>query len=168
MSYNGTMSRPAWIYAVHADDGTVVYIGQTNDLPAKRYRTHVSDAMRGSVTPFHEWLRGRLYAGTVPRVSTVERTTPERLDEREQAWIAHYGSVFSGSLLNRAGTQRGKWPPLGYDRIPADHVCDKRCKIGLRKPCATCGKEGTYHSHNIPCWTHLNSRRHRAAVAERA
>lgn len=92
-----------WVYAVHDDDGAVVYVGQTNDLPARRYRAHLGDARRGSTAPFHAWLREQMSVGAVPRVSTLERPPLVDLDARERFWICHYAALRRDGLLNVQG-----------------------------------------------------------------
>lgn len=97
------MSGTGWIYAVHDDDGGVVYVGQTTETPAERYRGHLRDALSGSTTAFHGWLRARAEGGDVPRVSTLERPLLVNLSERELWWIRHYAEQRKDALLNTAG-----------------------------------------------------------------
>lgn len=92
-----------FVYAVHRDDGSVAYIGQTIDYPAMRFRGHVRDAVTGSSTPFHRWLRHQIVAGHSPRVSTIETCPRDMLLERETYWIRHHHADQNGGTLNAAG-----------------------------------------------------------------
>jgi hypothetical protein len=89
-----------WVYAIHDEHDKIVYVGQTIETPAARYRGHLRDAIRGSETPFHVWLRARIEAGEVPRVSTIERPSDDALTDRETYWIRHYAAERSDQLLN--------------------------------------------------------------------
>lgn len=97
---DGTQAGQGWIYAVHRDDGSIAYVGQTVELPAVRFRQHIRDALTGSLTLFHGWLRERAEAGDCPRVSTIERCSLSLIDERERFWIQFHHAEQADGVLN--------------------------------------------------------------------
>lgn len=92
-----------WVYAVHREDGSVAYVGQTVDFPAVRFRAHLRDALSGCEVPFHRWLRHAIVSGACPRVSTIETCPRGMLNERELFWIRHHHAEQAGETLNVAG-----------------------------------------------------------------
>lgn len=88
-----------YIYALHAGDGVVRYIGRTTMAPHRRLLGHKSDARCGKVRPIHEWIREHgekaIQAITLEEFQETDESTAA---DREKHHILQH--MDSGNLLN--------------------------------------------------------------------
>lgn len=81
------MNNPAYIYGLYCPlDGTLKYIGMTNNPPA-RYSQHLTDK---ADTPKVAWLNTLREHGLKPIMGIIEECTEANVRSRELFWIEYY------------------------------------------------------------------------------
>lgn len=81
------MNNPAYIYGLYcALDGTLKYVGLTNNPPA-RYAQHLADK---ADTPKVTWMNTLREHGLKPVMGIIEECTESNARSRELFWIEYY------------------------------------------------------------------------------
>ena len=91
----------AEIYKITNRINNKVYIGQTIQGVAKRFRQHIEKALCGDNGRLHAAMRE--YGIDNFNVETIERCEEESLDDREKYWIAYYDSLHNGYNMTIGG-----------------------------------------------------------------
>lgn len=120
------------IYAIkETKSSSPVYIGSTNQPLRARMQCHISDAMKDSALPIHEWIRTRENGFTV---EVIERVIGGRNRfEREQYWVSQFPD-----LLNVTDGGPGL---SGHRYAGTEHAIENgmRRKTSIDFTCIECG-----------------------------
>jgi hypothetical protein len=102
-----------FIYTLHdpRDPEVVKYVGFTTNL-GRRTKEHLRPTAGGG-RDYERWKASLLELGIKPVLQVIEEGFGSGWETAETRWIAHYRSIFGGSLTNRSagGTSgaRGHW-----------------------------------------------------------
>ncbi len=76
------------------------YIGLTRNSIEDRLKGHLESAREGIKTPVYYWIRKLDLLGLKPTVKLVEKTTLDKVNERETYWIRIWRKINKDYLLN--------------------------------------------------------------------
>ena len=94
------------IYKIINSENNKIYIGQTINSLDVRWKQHQNAARRGEKYKLYQAMRK--YGIDNFSIQKIEEVPDEKLNEREQYWIEHYGSFQNGynSTLGGEGNQK--------------------------------------------------------------
>ncbi|WP_186760142.1 NUMOD3 domain-containing DNA-binding protein [Arthrobacter alpinus] len=121
------------IYGLHTGDFDFRYIGQTVQHMSRRFQQHKGDAVQGSRTAAHNWMRKHGVENIqVCVIETFDEDTIHLIDEREIFHIAQYRTTLLGEE-NLNLTDGGNGGNTGYRHTPEAREAIGRASTGRVK-----------------------------------
>ena len=92
------MSNLTYIYTLEYPEGNIRYVGKS-DNPKKRFKRHLEEGFKNTLTHKKAWLNGLLTKGEKPILNIIDEVSKSDWVLSEQYWISQFRS-WGFSLVN--------------------------------------------------------------------